>query len=424
MDCGTNELKYLRRTGCLLICLAALLFTFCGQEDPQSKTESLEKRLEQLRSVPYTSLTEEAGGESSGVLLHDQARTWPGYNLYCSRTSPEAYLIDMNGADVHRWSYSQADDRTWDHALMLEGGDLIVLNKFVNIFKLDRHSNLIWERPLEVHHEIVTDADGNLYVIQRERKPYRGVNVRFASILHLDHDGNTLNRWSTYDSLDEIREKFDRRSFLDNILDALEEGDVSAGEASAVDPAARRLVGNPKVYDYFHLNAVTLLPDTPLGRKDPRFAEGNLLICLRNVNQIAVLDRASKEIRWVWGEGELEWPHHPTMVGSGNIMVFDNGVIRGYSRVLEVNPLTGKIEWEYIGSPPPTFHSPRKGSAQRLPNGNTLICEGDRGRTFEVTSDGETVWNWLNPHLEEGRRVQVYRMIRYDREEVEAWLGE
>jgi hypothetical protein len=414
MDRGPHYQKHFRLKAYLPVCLAALLFIFCGGEDAGSNTGSLERRLEQLRSVPYTSLTEEVGGDSSGVVLYDEARAWSGYNLYCSRTSPEAYLVDMNGAVVHRWSYSQADDRTWDHALLLEGGDLMVLNKFVNVFKLDRNSNLIWRQSLEVHHEIVKDMDGNFYVIEREKKPYREVLVRFASILHLDPDGNTLDRWSTYDRLGEIGRKLDRRSFLDNILDSLDVG----------DPAARRLLGKPRVYDYFHLNAVALLPDTPLGRKDGRFAEGNLLICLRNVNQIAVLDRASKEITWAWGEGKLEWPHHPTMVENGNILVFDNGVVRGYSRVVEVNPLTGAIEWEYLGSPPTAFYSPRKGSAQRLPNGNTLICEGDRGRTFEVTSGGETVWNWLNPNFEEGRRVQVYRMIRYSRDEVEAWLGE
>jgi len=421
-DRGPHESERFRRKGYLLVCLAALLFIFCGGEDPQSKDESLERRLEQLRSVPYTSLTDEAGGGTSGVILHDAARAWPGYNLYCSRTSPEAFLIDMSGAVVHRWSYQQADSRTWDHALLLDGGDLMVLNKFVNVCKLDRHSKLIWEQPLEVHHEIVRDGDGNFYVIQRETKPYRGVDVRFASILHLDPEGNVLDRWSTYDSLEEIRLKFDRRSFLDNILDSLKVEEDEAAEGAG-ERSAKRLSGKPKVYDYFHLNAVTPLPDTPLGRADPRFAEGNLLICLRNVNQIAVLDRTSKEIAWVWGEGSLEWPHHPTMVENGNILVFDNGIIRGYSRVVEVNPLSGAIEWEYTASPPPLFDSPRKGSAQRLPNGNTLICEGDKGRTFEVTSGGEPVWNWLNPHFEDDRRVQVYRMIRYERDEVETWLG-
>ncbi len=48
------------------------------------------------------------------------------------------------------------------------------------------------------------------------------------------------------------------------------------------------------------------------------------------------------------------------------------------------------------------FYSPRISNAQRLPNGNTLICEGDFGRLFEVTRDGELVWEYVNPYFGEG----------------------
>jgi hypothetical protein len=119
------------------------------------------------------------------------------------------------------------------------------------------------------------------------------------------------------------------------------------------------------------------------------------------------------EILWAWGEGELEWPHHPTMLPGGNILIFDNGTQRGASRVIEFSPVTETIEWQYAGAPPASFFTATRGSAQRLPNGNTLICEGDRGRCFEVTKGGEVVWEWYNPHIEEERRVQVYRMMRY-----------
>ena len=33
-----------------------------------------------------------------------------------------------------------------------------------------------------------------------------------------------------------------------------------------------------------------------------------------------------------------------------------------------------------------------------LPDGNTLICDGPRGRFFEVNHDGETVWEFTNPY--------------------------
>jgi hypothetical protein len=110
------------------------------------------------------------------------------------------------------------------------------------------------------------------------------------------------------------------------------------------------------------------------------------------------------------------------MVEDGKILVFDNGVTRGFSRVVEVNPVTGDILWEYTGDPPESFYSYEKGSAQRLPNGNTLICDGDNGRAFEVTRAGEMVWEWLNPALKQGRRVQLYRMTRLPPELVEPHL--
>jgi outer membrane protein assembly factor BamB len=149
------------------------------------------------------------------------------------------------------------------------------------------------------------------------------------------------------------------------------------------------------------------------------------MLCFRNVNQIAILERETKSILWVWGEGELQWPHHPTMLDDGNILIFDNGVGREYSQVIEVDPPTGRIVWRYVGNPPQAFYSFSKGSAQRLPNGNTLICDSDNGRALEVTAEGETVWEWYNPaETEDGKRIVVYRMTRLSPESVEPLLYE
>jgi hypothetical protein len=248
--------------------------------------------------------------------------------------------------------------------------------------------------------------------------------VRFPSVVHFTADGREIDRWYTYEHLDEIKSAFDRRAFLDTILDSLiaEGAGIEVTETVPGRLEANTLSDGRVLYDYFHLNTITILPQTPLGERDARFRAGNLLICFRNVNQIAVLDSRTWEILWAWGEGMLEWPHHPTMVESGNILVFDNGVLRGFSRVLEVNPLTGSVEWEYEADPPESFYTYEKGSAQRLPNGNTLICEGDEGRAFEITRGGEIVWDWLNPETRKDRRVQVYRMMRLSPESVEPLL--
>lgn len=383
------------------------------------------RRLERLRSVPYTSVTETpVDSTGSGVLVHDRDRAYDGYNLYCSRISPEVRLIGMDGELVHMWTHPSDTSSIWDHAIMLENGDVVVIEKFKYLLRLDWGSNPVWKKPMDVHHDIVPLPDGTFYAIVRELREHRGLQVRFPAIVHLSEGGVETGRWSTYEHLEEMKASLDRRSFLDTVLDGL----IASEDAALADedlhkrPSLRKYTRGNRVYDYFHLNTISVLPETPLAG-DPRFRPGNLLVCFRNVNQIAILDRVSREILWAWGEGELEWPHHPTMLANGNILVFDNGVERKSSRVLEVGPATGRIEWQYTGTPPGSFYTFEKGSAQRLPNGNTLISEGNEGRVFEVTGAGEVVWEWLNPETRKRRRVQIYRMERLPSDLVEHLTG-
>jgi hypothetical protein len=158
------------------------------------------------------------------------------------------------------------------------------------------------------------------------------------------------------------------------------------------------------------------LPETEIGERDARFREGNLLVCYRNLDQIAIFDPENEEFVWSWGYGALDRPHYPIMLESGRILVFDNGTFREYSRVIELDPSTEEIVWEYLADPRESFYSEAGGLAQRLPNGNTLITETMTGRVFEITAEGEIVWEWFHPVIEEGHRSQIYRMMRYPEE--------
>lgn len=71
------------------------------------------------------------------------------------------------------------------------------------------------------------------------------------------------------------------------------------------------------------------------------------------------------------------------------------------------------------------FFSPLISNATRLPNGNTLICEGTFGRLFEVTAAGECVWEFVNPHFyptsdDEDAPLsnRVFRCYRYSPDEI------
>ena len=65
----------------------------------------------------------------------------------------------------------------------------------------------------------------------------------------------------------------------------------------------------------------------------------------------------------------------------------------------------------------------KRGAAQRLPNGNTLITESERGRVFEVTPQKEIVWEFWNPEIVKGARKRIYRLTRLAPAAVETLLA-
>lgn len=125
-----------------------------------------------------------------------------------------------------------------------------------------------------------------------------------------------------------------------------------------------------------------------------------------------------KKFVWSWGPGEVQWQHYPTV--SGNVLLlFDNGTQRGYSRILEVDIPTKRIIMEYRAKNKNDFYSAARGSVQRLPNNNFLICNSDSGQVLEVDLTGQVVWAYMTPErvFREGKyqAAPLYRVLRYDR---------
>lgn len=133
-----------------------------------------------------------------------------------------------------------------------------------------------------------------------------------------------------------------------------------------------------------------------------------------------IINWDARQVVWAWGPGEILGPHDATMLESGNILLLDNGRGRGWSRVIELDPLTRHIVWEYQASTPTDLYTATRGSSQRLGNGNTLITNSTSGQVFEVTPKGEVVWEFFSPHLNKnGHRATIVRMKRYEREYID-----
>ena len=357
-------------------------------------------RTKQLQALGYVDGTIDPEGELRGVVLHDRDRAFDGVNLYSSRIRPEARIIDNFGVELHRWHYPTQEG--WEHTELLPDGELLVVVNQRELLKLDRDSKLLWRIEMPTHHDLAVDSAGDIYMLTNEKwiRPeiHPTVPIIEDHIDVLDPDGNPIRRFSIFEAI--------RESDYGFLLSSPRQ----LPEQEAAEPRPH--------LDMLHTNHVQVF-DGSLAHRSPLFRAGNLLISMRTISTIAILDPTGAEVLWAWGPTNLYRQHHPTLLDSGTILIFDNGWRR--SQTVELDPLTFEVVWRY--APPTGFRSRTRGSAQRLPNGNTLITESDRGYVFEVTPEGETVWRFANPDIQKNNmRMAIWRMTRYPRDEL-GFLG-
>ncbi|MBU0762817.1 MAG: arylsulfotransferase family protein, partial [Candidatus Altiarchaeota archaeon] len=312
-----------------------------------------------------------------GVVLYDSKNAYSGFNLFAPFLEDYIYLLDMSGRVVHNWSIKNRGK--WFYSRYLGQETIVGLYYTFNnsyIVKMDGDSNILWiNRNSTYHHDLWISYDGDIYTLD-------GSEV-FKSITRtIDYNSKKIRIWDNNIvilSPDGVVKK--TISIYDIVKDFI--------PLHTLETYALNSTNN--TFDIFHTNSIEVID------RDLDYAKkGDILVCVRNINLLAIIDPKKEKIVWSWGPGILDWAHNPTILKNSNIMVFDNGVHRRYSRVIEIDPLTGKIVWEY-SSNSSSFFSSSRGAAQELPNHNVLITESDRGHVFEITRNGTVVWDYWNP---------------------------
>ena len=344
-------------------------------------TAEQEKAISNLESIGYLSGYEAAPGRKS-VTVYDRELAYRAPNLVVSGHAPEATLIDMEGRELHRWQYEcervwpdyeppAASDRheSWRRAHLFENGDLLAIFEGIGLIKIDKDSNLIWDYPGKTHHDLFVTKDGLIYVLTRKAhihpEYHKEKPVLEDFITVLDADGQEIKRVSILKSL--------RDSHYAAILKNMK-----------------------RAGDILHTNTIELL-DHRLAGRCRAFREGNVLISIRQLDTICVVDLEAESVVWALS-GQWRRQHQPTVLDNGHMLIFDNQRTDGGSAVLEFDPFTREIIWEYPGDSEAPLFTMDCGSSERLPNGNTLISESNRGRAIEVTPDKQIVWEFINPH--------------------------
>lgn len=372
-------------------------------EAPQIVVKTVSKTRDSLMALPYVEGTISAEPDARGVIIHDAEKAFPGYNLYHSTKRRGAFLIDMNGDVVHRWQYPEGVTIHTDAHLELlpERGDLLVRAKS-SIEKIDRDSRRVWSYSAETHHDFWIHTNGEIYAMIRQSRLVPELHPEFEtldeSIAILSPEGVERKRISLPDAL--------LRSPWAGLLPAV--SDLDRAQLFGLDLAADAAVLEAPALDILHSNHVEVF-DGALAERGEIYGEGNLLVSIRNLNTILILDPSGHRVIWLWGPNNLTFQHHPSLLPNGHILLFNNGIES--SEILELDPLSRRVVWRYADG---ELFSRTRGSAQRLPNGNTLITESDSGNVLEVTAQKEIVWKFANPDvLEDGLRRAIWRMQRF-----------
>lgn len=353
-----------------------------------------------------------APGGMMGRFIPDKA--FEGYTLFAPLATRNVWLVDMVGRFIHRW---KMDFRPGEYGKLLPDGDLLYAGKLFPedsetrefggqggvIVEANWDGDILWryEDP-NLHHDFSRLDNGNTMVLR-----YIEVPEEIASQVRGGEPGTEQKGKMWTDAFQEITP----------------EGEVvwQWNAYEHLDPDVDIICPFCMRNEWTHTNTCHVMPN------------GDILTAFHRLHTIAVIDRKTGRIKWRFGgDGELAHPHDPSLLENGNILVFDNGLHRrlskstykpNYSRVLEINPDSREVEWEYVNPSADKFYSSLISGCQRLPNGNTLICEGINGRIFEVTMEGEMVWEFISPFFDRlgalGYSSAIFRAYRYAPE----WRG-
>lgn len=377
---------------------------------------------------------------------------YEGYVLYNPGGSKKTNLLDMDNNIAHQWDCSYSGGYS---VYLLENGNILRPATDLGatlkggaysglLQEIDWDGNVVWEFEYNstkyiTHHDIEPMPNGNVLLIAWEVKTAQeAIEAGRTKALEVwpDHiievqktgpkSGDIVWEWHAWDHLiqnfDASKNNYGVISEHPELIDA----NLSGGAPF-------------KGGDLLHINGISYNPDLD-----------QIALSSHFTNEIYVIDHSTTteeaaghsggargkggDILYRWGSpGNYKAVGYEpfdvihcsvwiadSLPGAGNILVFNNGSSKRESEIFEIVPpidehgayildkgtAYGPTEAEWIFSNGRDFFSNHLGSCQRLPNGNTFICEATSGYLFETTSGGNVIWEY--PYGKE-----ITRAIKY-----------
>jgi hypothetical protein len=387
-----------------------------------------------------------------GLLKFLPSKVYPGYNLIFPHNQSNVFLLDNCGKVVHLWE-GNAQWRPGNAVYLLEDGTLVKCTR-PNIFLNDpiwaggggqRIEILSWDNELlhfyelndssfRLHHDAIPMKNGNILMIAWERKNYdEAISAgRNPDLLpQKEVWSEVILEWSP--QLDSIVWKWHAWDHLIQQFDPTKNnyGKV-ADHPGKIDINYDESDGHP---DWLHINAIDFHEELD-----------QFVLSVPTFNEIWVIDHSTSiqeaasnvggksgkggQLLFRWGnpaaykngdsndkklfyQHDIHWVNKKFLPGEEGfdlMAVFNNRVNPQFSEAATINTGFNIDTWSYDFSMPVDFEKRVKypfsstkivsdglSSVQILPNGNWLIMFGRWGFAFEITDDGEVVWEYIIP---------------------------
>ena len=423
---------------CIIINVLLNLIAFAGQPLTPAEGDSLYFtntlfRWEQLPNSVYYNLQVAIDGSASpfedslvvdifdsttvsivrGELEWDKSYVWRvrGYNSY-GRPGPwdDTHTFQTHNIPMELWEFQNT---LYDSTQFCPGITFFEAFELTPCytFGVNMYGDIIWYAPPGTRFDQMLMNDGNLLMIKGERVWIATLNCEYLwhspgydhhHAVNLLPNGNFLA----------LRHEFQ---------EVVTAGDTVLWRGDVIEEIADQdTVWSWNTFDYLSVedyDSVLYSQGTPNGYFDWTHAnscafdtlDSSIYLSCRNLSRIVKIAYPSGDIIWSMGatmpSGDVDFgdslflrQHAPEPQPNGNLLLYNNNsvdCVPNNSSAVEIAfnfslPEPAYIVWEYIQED----FSSIMGDADRLPNGNTLICAGNQSYLLEVNSAGDEIWKF------------------------------
>ncbi len=425
-----------------LLTLVAILTGACSTQERSIPVQEIEVAVaENVVSTPDTAPSE---------IFNPTQNAGSVSYLFSPIRSKTTYLMDADGNALKTWESAYTPGNA---VYLLENGNLLRTGSIKNthfsaggaggiVEEIAPDGSVVWSYQyaddyVQQHHDVEQMPNGNILMIAWELKSQ-------ADAIAAGRDPSLLSEGELWpDHIIELNPANNTIIWEWHLWDHLvQDYDASKDNYGTVSE-------HPELVDVNHTTRKAAADWNHTNSIDYNAELDQILLSVHGFSEIWIINHATTtetaagtagDLLYRWGnpqtydagsasdqklytQHDAQWIP-PGIPGAGNILVFNNGDqrMRAYSSVDEIvlplnadgsYSLSGTAYapvtpiWTYIADTPSDFYADHISGAQRLSNGNTLICNGTDGVFFEVTPAGEIVW-----HYDFGE--QVFRVIRYE----------